>query len=175
VPGEGAEVEWVARETKRRLFVDADAVPRATWQGRRFGVPRWALSLGAAAMIAIGIYVMARPPVLEAPAIAPGSVYRAVKVEVEAPSGDLTAPPVVFSWQAVPGAVRYDVDVLEVDGTVLWRGSAIDTRLTVPDLVRDAAKPARTLAWRVTARDTAGRVIGEPGTTTFRVAPAPRP
>jgi len=64
-----------------------------------------------------------------------------------APSGDVTdAPlgtaPVVFAWRPVDGASRYEFEVLDGDGTVVYSASTGDTSIVVS--ARDAAERFRT-------------------------------
>ena len=77
----------------------------------------------------------------------------------------------VLRWTTVDGAARYVVTVTEVDGTVVWRSMVQAADTAMPDAVRAAALPARTLAWEVVAQDAEGRRIGEPASATFRVLP----
>lgn len=167
-PGEGAAVQWVARETRRRIFPDTE---REASSGRWLRVPRWALSLAAGAAIVIGGYAVLRSPSPTLPATAPGSVYRSTRVDLLLPIGDLVVPPERLAWRAVDGAARYQVRVLEVDGAEIWTTVTTQTSLPAPEVVTRAALPARTLTWRVTALDANDRAIGEAGVATFRVSP----
>jgi hypothetical protein len=94
-----------------------------------------------------------------------------VRVDLLSPIGDLAAIPERLAWRAVDGAARYDVRVLEVDGTEIWMTVTTETTLPAPEAVTRAALPARTLTWRVTALDASGRALGEAGVATFRVSP----
>jgi hypothetical protein len=107
-----------------------------------------------------------------APAIesdAPGTIYRSTRVEVDAPQGDVAAPPTELRWAAVPGAVDYEVRLSEVDGTELWRVRTPSPSVAVPPEIAAMALPAKTLVWSVTATGSAGPVLAESGPTRFRV------
>ena len=58
-------------------------------------------------------------------------------------------------WRAVPGAVRYDVEVLGADGAVLHAAATRDTTLALPPTL---ATPAEGAEWWVRARLTDGTV-----------------
>ena len=83
--------------------------------------------------------------------------------------GDVAAAPTQLEWAAVPGAVRYDVQILEVDRAVLWRGSTREPRVDVPAAVSAKFVPGKRILWEVTAHDDA-TVLAESGTQAFRVA-----
>ena len=171
---EGAAVEWIARETKRRVFPEVGVVePRQARGGHWFRLPAWATSMAAAVAIAWGVYLVVRAPGPEVVVGEPGAVYRAAGVELVSPVGEVPVVPGEVRWQPLGGAARYQVRVLEVDGTEIWRTTTSEVSAALPEAVRAAAKPARTLTWSVSALDSSGRVIGEPGTASFRVVPTP--
>lgn len=179
--GEGLSVAWIAQRA-RRAVQDGAAVPQAvpasvpapavtapaakvTW-----GVPRWALAAASVAVILGGTALVWRP----APAVdsaAPGEVYRATRLEITAPVGDIPTPPAAMAFTAVPGAVEYEVRLFEVDGTELWRVTTPSPAVPVPTDVSAAALPAKTLVWQVVARDAQQRVLAESGDVRFRVQP----
>ncbi|MDH4063965.1 MAG: hypothetical protein OEW19_06165 [Acidobacteriota bacterium] len=168
--GEGAAVEWIARETRRRLFPEAVAERQPAHGVGWWRLPTWATSMAAGLAIAVGAYLMVRSPSPVFEPGEPGAVYRTAAVEMVSPLGDLDAVPAELTWRAVDGAARYEVRVLEVDGTEIWRTTTSSPSVATPDVVRAAAKPARTLAWAVAAMDASGRPVAEPASATFRVA-----
>lgn len=70
-------------------------------------------------------------------------------VQLLAPRGDVPANvPVTLVWSAVLGAVRYEVEILQPDGTTVLAETTGDTVLAVPDLI--GLSPAGEYLWWVT-------------------------
>jgi hypothetical protein len=170
-PDEGAAVAWIVSETRRRVFPDVATVQPAASPARWFALPRWATWAGAALAASLGVYLLIGPRGAAPPAIDTTPVYRSAAVAVVAPVGEVADVPTELRWQTLAGAVRYTVRVSEVDGAELWQTTTPETTVVLPDDVRAAAKPARTLTWRVEAFDTTGAPVGEAATASFRVRP----
>lgn len=169
---EGAAVEWIVRETRRRVFPEPATVAAGASTGpRRWALPQWATWASAALAASLGVYLLVRTPGMPSVPIESEPAYRSTTVALVAPVGDVPTAPTELRWQSVANAARYVVSVSEVDGTELWRSTTDGLRADLPDAVRTAARPARTLHWRVEAVDAAGRSIGEPGTASFSVRP----
>lgn len=172
VEGEGLAVPWIAAETRRRLAPAPAAVSvpaRGAWR-----LPSWALLAASLAVVAGGATLLMRPSA-PAPVIDTAPVYRGAQVTIATAAGDLEAAPASVSWNAVEGAVDYDLRLLEVDGTELWRVATSSPTVSVPADARAAFLPGRTLIWRVDARDAGGRTIVSSGDTRARVRPAGAP
>lgn len=170
VDGEGVAVAWIAAETKRRLAPAAPVAPVSTaWR-----LPSWALLAASVAVIVGGASLLMRS---STPATVPDSapVYRGAQIGLTAAAGDLEAAPSSVTWNAVEGAVNYDLRLLEVDGTELWRAATSSPTVSVPADARAAFLPGRTLVWRVDARDAGGRTIVSSGDVRVRVRPAGAP
>lgn len=162
---EGAAVAWIAHETKRRLQPEG-ALESA--RAVRSWVPKWALLAASLAMVAgTSLLVWTPSPSVSGDTAAP--VYRASRVDVVEPQGDVPLAPLELRWTAVPGAVDYEVRLFEVDGTELWRTTTDAIGVALPSEVRAAALPAKTLQWTVVARDGQRRAVAESGATSFRV------
>ena len=167
-PSEGAAVQWIAAELKRRRS-PRQAPARAPWRVLRSLRGLAALAASAALAVTIGYLAWDREPAVgELRDLAP--VYRAGQLQSLAPVGNIPTAPQKLEWAAVAGAARYDVSVLEVDRSVIWRTSAATTSVTLPDNVVRLCVPGRTLLWEVTARDRSGVVLAESGTQRFRVS-----
>ena len=118
------------------------------WRGLMVG-------LAAAAAVVVAVLVV-RPRTVPRPA-APGgsqpitlrSAGRLSAPTPVAPLGVLSSAPGAFSWQPVPGARGYLVELLDGDGEPLWRsGEVTDVRVAWPETV--PAAPGR-YYWRVLA------------------------
>lgn len=169
MPDEGAAVQWIAHETRRRVF-PGNIEPRPIRAGW-FRLPVWATSMAAAVAVTLGVVLVLRTPPTVPSDVQPGTTYRAIGVELTSPMGDVSVLPTELRWQAVSGATHYEVKVLEVDGAEIWRATTDTTTIAVPEQVRAEAKPARTLMWSVRALDGSGNNVGQPGTATFRIVP----
>jgi hypothetical protein len=95
--------------------------------------------------------------------------YRDAGIRVVSPVGDLDRVPDELTWIAVDGEVQYDVRVLEVDGTLLWRTTSSSASVPIPPRLRADFVPGKTLVWDVTARDGAGVAVAHSGTQQARV------
>jgi hypothetical protein len=75
------------------------------------------------------------------------------RIELIAPSGDVTvgATSLIFTWRPTEGAVRYEVEILTRDGTLVYRATTVATSLTLPDSVMSEMRTGGDYAWWVTA------------------------
>jgi hypothetical protein len=173
-PGDGAAVQWIAAEVRRRR---AAAGPKRKVVWGRWLSPaasfRWAAA-AAAIVLAAGIGYLAwdREPALSS--TSGDAVYRSARVEAIAPMGDLQGAPRELSWVAVRQAVRYDVRVLEVDRSVVWSTASTTPHISLPAAVIARCVPGRSMLWEVDALDQSGSVIARSGTQRFRVRAAAR-
>jgi hypothetical protein len=83
----------------------------------------------------------------------------------------VTASPSALTWVAVPAAERYDIEVLQVDRTLLWRTSSPVPHVALPASVVAQLTPGKTVIWEVNAVNASGTVIAVSGTQRFRVTP----
>ena len=169
---EGAAVQWVVAEVgRRRSSTSTTPARRPSWR-HWFGAP-WIRPVAVAAtlVVAVGVgYVLQdREPSIDVTPSS-GDVYRSTRIESPAPTGDLAAPPSVFTWVPVAGAASYDVVVLEVDRTILWRTATREARLELPSSVMAHFVAGKAILWEVTARGPDGAMLAESGTQRFRVA-----
>jgi hypothetical protein len=168
--GEGAAVQWVVAELRRRRS-HAAADARSGTGGWRFLRPPRLFAAAAAAVfvLAVGYVTWDRePPVRDVRE--PGGGYRTLELQTVAPIGDVRVAPRDLEWSPVDGATNYDVVVLEVDRTVLWQGASTTAQVSLPGPVVARFEPGKTILWEVTARNRAGEVVAVSGTGRFRVA-----
>jgi hypothetical protein len=158
--GEELPVQWIASEVRRRRGGEGPRNVISTWR---------LLATAATLIIAVGAGYIAinREPSVDVP-FRVANPYRSAQIEGLAPVGDLAAAPGQLQWSAVPGASKYDVRILEVDGTVLWEASTIDAHVLIPpDIVAKCVR-GKTILWEVAA-NRGGVVVSQSGTQRFRV------
>ena len=165
--GDGAASQWIAAEVRRRRAPSAAAAKSPAWW--TFFAPRTALAAAAVVtLIASGVFVTwDREPQVDPPSTAAG-IYRSSEIQRVAPLDEVQVPPSELEWKAVKDAARYEVTVLEVDGTVLWRGATSDSRIRLPQAIVSIIVPGKSLLWEVRALNTAGAGIGQSETLRFR-------
>jgi predicted RNA-binding Zn-ribbon protein involved in translation (DUF1610 family) len=168
-PGE----EEIVREGLARL--EGHAAPIA---GTASGAARpWLgfsprhLAAAAAVVLAVaGAVYLGRERAPQLPGrVSEQDVTRSLAVAVRSPVGDQREAPRRFEWEAVAGAVRYRVRLMEVDRREVWSASASAPALDLPPALRGPLSVPRALLWEVTAYDAAGRALAESGPQSFRV------
>jgi hypothetical protein len=79
-------------------------------------------------------------------------------IEVLAPKGALSQPPALLEWKSFSGTSRYDVEILDMNLNVLWRGQGITaTKVSIPPETVLQLRPGNEYGWRVTAIAANGR------------------
>jgi hypothetical protein len=169
VPEEGAAVQWIVAELARRHSPILE--PATPWRLRWFtpAVRRWAAGVASIAMIATAGYLAwdREPAVPERTNVTEN--YRTGQIQTVQPKGDLRIAPQALEWMAPPDAVSYDVEILEVDRTLLWRATSSAPRIDLPSAVVRQLVPGKTILWEIRARNAANAVIAESGTERFRI------
>ncbi|HXB75563.1 MAG TPA: hypothetical protein VNY05_45440 [Candidatus Acidoferrales bacterium] len=148
------------------------------WWKRLFTTPWFTKAwLGPAAWTAAALLVVAGAAIqwrhTGAPSLNPVTdagreVLRSSTIAVLAPAGDLREAPLEVRWESAPAATRYQVRLLEVDHTELWKAEVSDTHTAIPPEVRARIVPAKTLLCEVSAFDSAGRKVAQSEAVRFR-------
>jgi len=168
-PDEGAAVRWIVAELDRRSTRTSPAPQSSLWSWLPAAATRWVAACATVAIVAtVGYFVWDREPALH-PLTAGEQTYRSGLLQPLAPMGDLPTAPTALEWVAMDGALGYDVEVSEVDGTPLWRAASSRPRIDIPPSVVGQLKPGKTVQWRVRARNASNTVIADSGTQRFRV------
>jgi len=166
---ERLQVQWIAADLRRRH--GAEKSSPGGWHG--ITRPLLALAAGIVLVASVGYIVWDREPALREPGLG-APVERGRSIGALAPTGDVQGVPDVFSWAAVEGAATYELSVMEVDRTVLWRESSSVPRVTPPAILAARLVPGKTVLWKVMARNAAGSVIAESAVVSLRVTTVPR-
>jgi hypothetical protein len=146
---------------------------RQSWWKRAFEV-RWlspAAATLAIALVISGVAIelrQARQPAID---VATGTteVLRSAAIAILSPIGDLREKPTEIRWERVPNAVRYRVQIMEVDRGEVWSADATSPRVGLPPAVETLVVPSKTLLVQVAAFDASGHKIAESETTRFRL------
>ena len=169
-PEEMPNIEWI----ERRLANPREP-ERISWWNRWLSlppVPRWAFSLAAVLFVLAASWQLRQSvrPQLDVDG-GGAAVYRAEKVDLIEPLGDLAAVPAQLSWNPVAGAVIYHVSVFEVDGSKVWSQETTGTKIEIPSDLASRFLPRKTLLWQVIARNAGGRQVADSARESFRVLP----
>lgn len=177
-PEEVASVAWIQSKLERRSAATPQALPSeglwasvGSWIRQAFPSRRWQMvpvAAGVLFLVVGGVYLRQGNEVLRPPA-GGEQVWRSQQFAGLAPLGDVAAAPAELQWDAVPGAGKYLVRVMEVDRTEIWRAEAAGTRIALPAEVCAQMSAGRSFLWIITARDGAGSTVAETNLQTFHI------
>lgn len=111
-----------------------------------------ALVFGAVA--AIGFFVSRAPGL---PDRVPVSVLRGTVAEPIYPVGTIPGLPEELRWRPVDKAVRYGLQLVRVDDSILWQTTVTGSRATLPPEIRTRLRPRVVYLWSLQAYDVQGR------------------
>jgi hypothetical protein len=146
----------------------------APWWKAPFTMRRMAqASFAMAAILVAAVLVIQFRPIKDRPlpdtTQSGQEILRTGGFALLSPVGDLQSQPGEIRWEKVPKAASYQVRVVEVDGTELWKAETAADHIDLPSAVRARIVPAKTLFCQVSALDATGSKIGETGTVRFRL------
>ena len=146
---------------------------RPSWWKRAFEV-RWlspAAATLAIALVVAGVAIELRRGRQPAIDIGTGTteVLRSSAIRILSPVGDQREKPAEISWEVVPNAVRYRVQIMEVDRAEVWSADATSPRITLPPAVETLIVPSKTLLIQIAAFGASGQKIAESETVRFRL------
>jgi hypothetical protein len=164
-PEETRPVQWIAKRLEKHPVLQ----PSRQRLSFFFGMRAWATA-ACLVLVAASAFYLRQGPGGPSPSLIGDGVMRSQVLELVAPVGDVRQAPVEFRWRAVPGAVRYEVRMMEVDRREVWRGETGDPFLAIPPSVAALMAPGRNLLWEVSAADQSGKTLGRSGVRSFRVS-----
>jgi hypothetical protein len=170
-----ADVNWIVNRLQSTGVLPSPAARIPYWRPW-LTIPR--LSGAAAAMLTVALglslYLSNRQ---ERPSLRTESSgsqqMRSGDIRLVEPSGDLERVPQEFRWEALPVAKSYSIQLLEVDGTVLWSGQSVENFLAVSPELQTMMRPGKALLWKVTAIDASGTPVAGSSRERFRVTARP--
>ncbi|HST76910.1 MAG TPA: hypothetical protein VLN58_00320 [Verrucomicrobiae bacterium] len=166
---EGAAVAWIAAQLERNQKApaarsSAKVVP--FWRAM-FRLPYMTAAAALAVAVTLGVSLYhsdnGRPPI-HAPQY---GIYRSGEIKLTTPS-DLNQPPAQLTWEALPGASSYSVEVDDVTGDKIWESKSTTNSIKLDPDLKAKMVPGKPLKWSVTAVDTNGKEFAT-GKGTFRV------
>lgn len=133
---------------------------RAWWPGANIMWP--GLATAAAAVLAILVVPsLLEPDLLPIPTQGAGVVRSAAAVTSMVPQGLMSEVPAEFTWEAV-GSARgpWQFTLERVDGTVIWSAQVVDTRVDLPERVREQLFPGSRYFWSLAPVAIPERTVG---------------
>src|SRR5215831_19155579 len=165
---EASKVTELLRSRSGEIIRQAFPAPlRIPWWKAAFRVRRLTLaSLAAAAVLLIAAAVVyfrsgMDQPQLQAVNHTGPEVLRSGGFAVLNPAGDLQSAPKEIRWEHVPNATRYQVSLLEVDRSQVWKGESAADYIDLPAAIQARIVPAKTLFAEVVAFDSSGKKMGD--------------
>jgi Putative zinc-finger len=172
---ESSAVRAIVAELQRRPspIVAPRVVESRASRWFSFGMARALMSATAALLVVAGSYYVftSHAPRLPSEIESGREVTRSLTITLREPVGDQNGAPAKLEWQAVSGATRYHVRVMEVDRSELWSADVAGTAVDLPPSVRAQIVPAKTLLWDVTAYGASTTPIATSDVERFRLVP----
>jgi hypothetical protein len=180
-----ADVRRITEQLRKRQFevtsvaepvTRAFTAPRASWWRSLFTVRRLApAGFAMAALLLVAAAAMyfrhSSQPVLEATNRGGQEVFRSSSFALVTPVGDLQEQPREIRWEPVQAAAKYQVQLLEVDRSEVWKAETSGDHIDLPAAIRERMVPAKTLFWEIRALSASGSIIGDTGLVRFRLLP----
>jgi hypothetical protein len=169
---EGAAVAWIAAQLERNQKAPAaqsSARVIPFWR-TMFRLPYMAAAAALVVAITLGVSLYHSDnsqPTIHVPQY---GIYRGeIKLIT---TGELSQPPDQLTWEAVPGASSYSVEVDDVTGDKIWESKSSENSINLDPAVKAKMVPGKPLKWAVTAVDANGKDLAT-GKGNFRVAVKP--
>lgn len=161
---EQQDVKWIETRLRKRW----GARP---WFRRPWGFAGLVLTCAASLVLAVGLLRQRSADAIPIRDSGEIDVLRSDAIQNPLPAGDLPQKPRELTWSPVPGALDYEVTLMQVDRTILWSTTVNQSSLTLPEAVRTRLLPYKLIRWRVTARDARGKPIASSAIQNFRFVP----
>lgn len=167
---EGGAVAWITAQLERNQHAPAAKTPTTVvpfWR-TLFRLPYVAAAAVLIVAITLGISMYrsnnGQPGFVFHGA---GTTYRG-EIHLDLNS-NLSQPPEQLTWEAVPGAVSYSVEIDDVTGDKIWQSSSTQNSIRVDPELKSKMRPGKPLKWTVTALDAKGNELAT-GKANFSVS-----
>lgn len=185
LPDEGAAITWISERLQGHFAEITQSAGRKSAKGqhRQADLLRRIAALGkqrvliplcvVVAMIASAL-LLERPnePRLNVQLDYGHTVSRSEEIRILGPAGELRQPPTELRWSVVSGVTKFEVAIMEVDHSMIWKWKTNDNFVTIPPAVRDKLRPRKSLLWQVKAFDAQGKELAASQIQRFVVLPA---
>lgn len=159
---EASVVRQIEKQLKQApAWRPTEAAAKKAWW---FARPVWGLGLVAALALIFFVRIPSSSPV--API---DDTVRGGQIESITPTGDLTSIPSTLQWRAIPGAVSYEVRLMDVAEQTLWQASVTAPVVQLTAEAQALMTERKTLTWRIRAMDLKGATVATSAAETFRV------
>lgn len=167
-------VSHLQANSKRVFPKSAPVKASASWWEGAFSMRRFAqASLAMAAILLVAAAVVrlntVKRPSTDAFNQASQEVFRSGSIDLVEPVGDLQEFPKEIRWQKAEDAVTYQVRLLEVDRSEIWKAETKEDHIDLPPPVRARIVPAKTLFCEVNAFNSVGAKVSGTGLIRFRL------
>jgi hypothetical protein len=138
-----------------------------------FFTPRqWATVAAAAVLLLVTIFGVLPQFRSSAPrfVLSENDVARGKTLSLISPIIDVKTAPVFFEWTELGGDVEYKIYVS--NHGLIWKAVTKDTKITVPDEIRQLMIPGENYSWQVRAFSTKGTLIAVSSRVQFQIRPS---
>jgi len=97
-------------------------------------------------------------------------VVRGKVLSLISPIIDVKTPPAFFEWTELGGDVEYKIYIS--NHGLLWTAATEDTRIAVPDEIRQLMTAGENYSWQVRAFSTKGTLIAVSSRVQFQIKPS---
>lgn len=170
---EGAAVAWIAAQLERNQKAPAarsSAAGVPFWRAM-FRLPYMAAAAALIVALALGISLYQSDNGKPGFEVHHYGNYRSGDIQLKT-IGDLSQAPDQLTWEAVPGAASYRVEIEDVTGEKLWSSTSGENSIKVGPELKSTMRPGKPLNWTVTAVDAKGNELAT-GKGKFRVTHQP--
>jgi hypothetical protein len=166
---EASDVAWIVSRLRHGKNTPAAAAPPS--RRRLLSFPYLMGGLAAVLAIGLGISILVNRAGQPAAIVDPSGpeTMRSAAVHLIIPSGTVSQAPANFQWEAFPGTAVYSVQLMEIDGSLLWSGSSSENSLPVPAVLNATLRPGKPLLWKVAALDSSGKTIATSNQERFMI------
>lgn len=167
---EGAAVAWIAAQLERNQKSPAakSSVAVVPFWRAMFRLPYMAATAALIVALALGISLYHADDGKPGFEVHHYGNYRSGDIQLKT-IGDLNQAPDQLTWEAVPGAAGYSVEVDDVTGDKMWQSTSTQNSIHVDPALKAKLVPGKPLKWTVTALDANGKELAT-GKGNFRIA-----
>lgn len=157
----GAAVAWIAAHLERNQTGAAakSQAPVVPFWRALFRVPYMAAAAALILAIGLGISFYISDGSKQ-PTFTTGNIGVQYRGEIHLNTvGELNQAPQQLTWDAVPGAAGYSVEIRDVTNEKLWQGKSRQNSINIDPELKTRMRQGKPLKWTVTAVDGNGKEL----------------